>query len=66
MKNYTEFCLFQMLTVSFFSSFLHFYFCNYFSPFFFPPLPPLIGEKHKKENTGSQKLINILDLSEEN
>lgn len=66
MKNCIEILPLAMLTTSFFSTFLHIYFCNCFSPFLFPPLPPLIGGKHKKENTGSQKLINILDLSEEN
>lgn len=45
MKNCIEILPLAMLTTSFFSSFLHFYFCNYFSPFLFPPLPPLIGGK---------------------
>lgn len=55
MKSHAESCLFQIHTASFFSSFLHFYFCNYFSPFFFSPSFPINRGENPREKTQAAK-----------
>lgn len=60
MKNHAGSCLFQMPRVALFSSFPHFYFCNYFSSLLFPPSSPINGEKTQERTQAAKSSLTYL------